>query len=70
VKQLRLVDQPSPAPKPRKGRVVRASTARRPVNLGEWRLDARTRTVGRRGVAAARRALEQARPNEPWQQAS
>ncbi|HEY7136043.1 MAG TPA: hypothetical protein VIB48_13345 [Acidimicrobiia bacterium] len=30
-----------------------------------WRLDARTRRVGRDGVANARRALEQARVPEP-----
>jgi hypothetical protein len=30
-----------------------------------WRLDARQRRVGRDGIAAARRALEQARIPEP-----
>ena len=31
---------------------------RRAVRWGDWQLDARTRTVGRQGVAAAREALE------------
>lgn len=31
----------------------------------DWKLDPSTRTAGRQGVAAARRALEQARPPEP-----
>jgi hypothetical protein len=30
-----------------------------------WRLDARTRALGRRGVALARRELERARPAVP-----
>ncbi len=32
-----------------------------------WRLDARTRRIGRRGVAEARRALRRARRPEPPQ---
>jgi hypothetical protein len=44
--------------------------ARRSVNWGDWRLDARTRTVGRAGVAAARRALEEAAASEQLSQAS
>lgn len=39
---------------------VRLATPARQVSWGEWRLDARTRSVGRAGVAAARRALEEA----------
>jgi len=30
-----------------------------------WRLDARTRAAGRRGVALARRELERAQPSVP-----
>lgn len=30
-----------------------------------WRLDPRTRAIGRQGVAKARRELEKARPNIP-----
>jgi hypothetical protein len=42
-------------------RVARATKpARRAASWGEWRLDARTRRVGREGVAAARRALDHA----------
>jgi hypothetical protein len=47
-----------------------ATAARRPVNWGEWQLDARTRRVGRAGVAAARQALEEARAAQQLQQAS
>ena len=38
--------------------------SRRAVNWGEWHLDARTRTVGRAGVARARQALEAAAAEE------
>jgi hypothetical protein len=47
-----------------------ATAARRPVSWGEWQLDARTRRVGRAGVAAARQALEEARAAQQLQQAS
>jgi hypothetical protein len=47
-----------------------ATAARRPANWGEWQLDARTRRVGRAGVAAARQALEEARAAQQLQQAS
>jgi hypothetical protein len=40
------------------------------VNWGDWRLDARTRTVGRAGVAAARRALQDAAASEQLSEAS
>ncbi len=33
----------------------------------DWKLDERTRRVGRRGVAAAREILRQAQPPEPMQ---
>ncbi len=49
-----------------KGRPVRARTTAaakgRTVHWADWHLDARTRRVGRAGVAAARAALEQAVP--------
>jgi hypothetical protein len=35
----------------------------------DWQLDERTRRVGRRGIAAAREILRQARPPEPVQPA-
>ncbi|MFI5045919.1 MAG: hypothetical protein ACHQIG_02555 [Acidimicrobiia bacterium] len=38
-------------------------SGRRAAHWGDWQLDARTRTIGRAGVAAARAALQQA--NEP-----
>ncbi|HZP28170.1 MAG TPA: hypothetical protein VFC99_04410 [Acidimicrobiia bacterium] len=49
-----------------KGRPVRARTVGtaqgRAVHWADWHLDAKTRRVGRAGVAAARAALEQAVP--------
>ena len=48
----------------------RATSARRAVNWGDWQLDARTRRVGRAGVAAAREALEEARAAQELRQAS
>jgi hypothetical protein len=49
-----------------RGRPVRARTAAasrgRAVHWADWHLDARTRRVGRAGIAAARAALEQAVP--------
>ena len=78
--QLRLVEPPeTPAgraarpPKrrdrttdrPRTASVARSRrTGRRSVNWGDWQLDARTRKVGRAGVANARRALEAAAEQE------
>ena len=67
--QLPLLDRPeSPAPsRP----AIRARRARpvRPVPGGDWRIDERTRVVGRRGLAAARAALarsvEALEPREP-----
>jgi hypothetical protein len=44
--------------------------SRRAVQWGDWRLDTRTRTVGRAGVAAARRALEEAAASEQLSRAS
>jgi hypothetical protein len=74
--QLRLVEPPetpaggAPRSSKRRGRtserpptatVARSSRpGRRSANWGDWRLDARTRKVGRAGVANARRALEAA----------
>ena len=82
--QLHLVDPPESettksrrrattvraAPK-RTGRPTPArGGGRRAVNWGDWRLDARTRSVGRAGVARARRALEDAVAAEELSQAS
>ncbi|MGH9015619.1 MAG: hypothetical protein ACRDZ1_17015 [Acidimicrobiia bacterium] len=50
--QLRLVDPP-------------ARTGRRAVRWPEWRLDPRTRSIGRRGVARARAELERASRPDP-----
>ena len=79
--QLRLVDTLPPVPRtgkasrPRSGKQPRKATrtaapTRRAVQWGDWRLDARTRTVGRAGVAAARRALEEAAASEQLSRAS
>jgi len=65
-------------PADQSGRRARAATltgARRtrparPVRWGDWHLDARTRSVGRAGVAAARRALEEAAASEELSRAS
>jgi hypothetical protein len=75
--QLRLVELPeSPAgraarPPKRRDRTTDrprtatvARTGRRSANWGDWHLDARTRKVGRVGVASARRALEAAAEQE------
>ena len=63
--QLRLVDTPrSPRRTPVRSTAAVARTAspraRRAAAWGEWHLDSRTRRVGKAGVAAARRALEEA----------
>jgi hypothetical protein len=42
-----------------------AKGSRRAVHWADWHLDARTRRVGRAGVAAAKAALEQAARPEP-----
>jgi hypothetical protein len=73
--QLRLVETPTTstpkASKPPKSSVAAARRAsRRPVNWGDWRLDARTRSVGRAGVARARQALQEAAAAESLSQAS
>ena len=75
--QLRLVETPATraSKKPRKVRPTAKTTA---VARGraahwnvDWRLDTRTRRVGRQGVAAARAALERApRPDTPLSEAS
>jgi hypothetical protein len=80
--QLRLVEAPG-KPAPRSGlkrpnatkgakpaKTSTATAARRAVNWGDWQLDARTRRVGRAGVAAARQALEEARGAQQLRQAS
>ncbi len=69
--QLRLVDPPAARTSVRTKTAKPAKTAApAPVRRTEWRLDARTRRVGRAGVAAARRALEDARTQEPLSEAS
>ena len=47
--------------RPVRGRTVAAGRGRA-VHWADWHLDARTRRVGRAGIAAARAALEQAVP--------
>jgi hypothetical protein len=47
-----------------------ATGSRRAVHWGDWQLDAQTRRVGRAGVAAARRALEEARQAHELRRAS
>jgi hypothetical protein len=67
--QLRLVETPEPRSRPVRAkaaparrtsaRAVRTTrTGRRAASWGDWHLDARTRRVGRAGVARAREALE------------
>jgi hypothetical protein len=84
--QLRLVDTPDTRPtaatttrraasrgrtSPKRTTVAGARRGgRRTVNWGDWRLDARTRSVGRAGVARARRALEDAVTAEELSEAS
>jgi hypothetical protein len=57
--QLRLVDQDRPAPR-RRARVAPRRATRAARWNTDWRLDARTRRVGREGIAAARDALSRA----------
>jgi hypothetical protein len=79
--QLRLVETPdttSPKSKKAAKAAKRPKTtvaparrgSRRAVNWGEWHLDARTRTVGRAGVARARQALQAAAASEELSRAS
>jgi hypothetical protein len=58
----RTADRPRTATVTRSARAGRAG--RRSVNWGDWHLDARTRQVGRAGVARAREALEAALEQE------
>ena len=84
--QLRLVDppatpKPNPSrrykatPRPARAKVAgaprrRSGPARRAASWGEWELDARTRSIGRAGVAAARQVLERAASTEGLPRAS
>jgi len=52
-----VTDQPQLPLLDRTGTEVAPTSAARPTTQGEWRIDERTRLVGRRGVAAARAAL-------------
>jgi hypothetical protein len=68
--QLRLVETPEPRSRPVRAKAAPARrtsarairrttrTGRRAASWGDWHLDARTRRVGRAGVARAREALE------------
>jgi hypothetical protein len=77
-KQLRLVEAREPrqpkrpaAHAPRGRATSQASRSpRRAINWGSWQLDDRTRRIGRAGVAAARKALEDARSAEELRRAS
>ena len=69
--QLRLIATP-PAPegaaRPLRGRTVRPRRAT--VHWqGQWRLDTRTREIGKAGVASARAALAAAHRDEPEEDA-
>jgi hypothetical protein len=75
--QLRLVESPTkqlkrPAHAPEAKVKAKAAPgrARRAVHWGAWELDDHTRRIGRAGVAAARRALEEARVAQELRQAS
>jgi hypothetical protein len=75
--QLRLVEglpARKRAPRQATARVAKpgagARRSARVVRWGDWHLDEKTRTVGRAGVAAARRALEDARAAQELRQAS
>jgi hypothetical protein len=60
----------TPARATRVGARTVKAPARRAAHWGDWQLDARTRKVGREGVAAARAALQQAVAAEPLPRAS
>jgi hypothetical protein len=74
--QLRLVDTPAPRkrskrPAARTRAAVAAARGRKAHWNVDWRLDARTRQVGQKGVAAAKAALERApRPDATLSKAS
>jgi hypothetical protein len=61
--QLRLITKSAPAQAPSRPLRARANPPRRPATRravhweGSWRIDERTRAVGRAGVASARAAL-------------
>ena len=58
--QLRLITKSEPANRPLRGRST-PRRDRRPVHWhGQWRLDDRTRAIGKAGVASARAALDRA----------
>lgn len=66
--QLRLLSKTEHPDRALRGR---ATTPRRPVERravhweGQWRLDERTRRIGRAGVASARAALTRTHPEDP-----
>lgn len=71
--QLRLidgvdgVDGPDRAGRPDRRGASRGGSAGRPPGQPVWQLDEKTRRSGRRGVAAARRALRRANPPAPFE---
>ena len=65
--QLRLITKAEPPTRPLRARVgsPRRPATRRPAHgEGRWRLDERTREIGRAGVASARAALAAAHGDE------
>jgi hypothetical protein len=56
-------DEPRPEPPVRDTVQLRLLTG--PTERPAWRLDERTRRVGRQGIAEAREILRRARPPEP-----
>ena len=61
--QLTLIDLPEP--QPRQTRRMHATTAAESrATTVNWRIDDSTRELGRRGIAAARAALQAARVRE------
>jgi hypothetical protein len=68
--QLRLVEAPEP-PRTARARATKAARGRRVHWATDWRLDTKTRSAGRAGVAEARKALAAARrPETTLRQAS
>ena len=62
--QLRLITKSEPPARPLRARAT-PRRDRRPVHWqGQWRLDERTRAVGKAGVASARAALERAQRDD------
>jgi hypothetical protein len=58
--QLRLLTKPEPAARPLRARPTPRRDRRAVHWQGQWRLDDRTREIGKAGVASARAALQNA----------